>query len=149
MNTMVDLFRTALSRSPRAEALPDPSVTDHLAAPGYRARLLREAGMGSVGEDVHSWGNRIRDQKALLETLNDGPFAPLLKTLEPAARAEAETRVTDGATTYREPDGKLPFPGGLPAVLGSTVSRSSRAGRARPHLSSHSSWPRASASISH
>jgi ubiquinone/menaquinone biosynthesis C-methylase UbiE len=110
LNTMIALFRSSLSGFPGAEVLPDPSVIDYLAEPGYRAGRLLRAGVTTVEEEPLHWDSHVPDRESLIEVLEQSTFGPYLKSLDPAVRAEAEARVTAGAAPYRGSDGGYRFP---------------------------------------
>nr|WP_221379898.1 class I SAM-dependent methyltransferase [Actinoplanes polyasparticus] len=105
LNTLITLFRSVLGGFPGGASLPDPSAINYLAEPGYRAHLLLRAGVTNVEEASLSWDARIPDRESLVGVLEHSPFGVFLKSLEPAARAEAVSRITEGAVAYREPDG--------------------------------------------
>jgi trans-aconitate 2-methyltransferase len=110
LNTLIALFRSALSGFPGTEGLPDPSAVDYLAEPGYRAGLLRRAGLDTVDEAAFHWDYLLADQQAVFEVLSQSPSGAFLKTLQPDDRAEIEARMTHLATEYRMSDGSYRFP---------------------------------------
>ncbi|GAB7037821.1 MULTISPECIES: class I SAM-dependent methyltransferase [Catenuloplanes] len=110
LNTLIALLHTAVGDLPGAAALPDPFAYDVLAAPGHRARLLREAGFASVAEAAFTFDYRIAGRAALLEVLHTSPYGPFVGALGPADQATVEDRVIAGAAGHAEPGGGYRIP---------------------------------------
>jgi trans-aconitate 2-methyltransferase len=110
LNPLIAIFFTVLSDLPGDGVLPNPFALDGLAAPGYRAGLLREAGFEAVEEAAFTWDYRVSDREALMEILRTSPYGPFLTTLDAAGRSQAEEQVAARAGDYRAQSGDYRFP---------------------------------------
>ncbi|MDQ1307593.1 MAG: hypothetical protein QG671_3426 [Actinomycetota bacterium] len=102
-NTLISVVSRVLAAFAPSEILPDFSESDALATPGFREKLLRDAGVSLVETELLDYTITLPHDGALLGVLaQPATFGRAFASLDPVRQNELLERLRDVAARYRQ-----------------------------------------------
>jgi hypothetical protein len=111
LNTLFSRAALVLERHVPAELLPDFGYLTELAAPGLRARLLREVGISALYTEMYSWPFPMPSAAAVWAVISAPvPFGRALDSLAGSELEAVRSELEQETAEFRAADGTYTFP---------------------------------------